>query len=170
MQGRAVLPDSSRAEADRVVQLSGPEDLAALLEFVAVCPDAPPWPLRAWSMFVEPDGTALAERVAFAVPETQSGGLRAVLMATRVEQRVEMEMLLVHPEDRRQGLGKRLCHLWLAWAAHKGATEAVLEVRRSNLAAQKLYEGAGFRIEGSRREYYHSPTEDAFVMRCLLVT
>ena len=88
-----------------------------------------------------------------------------MLMTTRLEGSVELEMLLVRPEDRRQGLGERLSVHWLAWAAHRGATEAVLEVRHSNLAAQKLYERMGFRVEGCRRGYYRSPTEDALLMR-----
>lgn len=40
-----------------------------------------------------------------------------------------------------------------------------LEVRQSNLSAQKLYEKAGFEVVGRRKNYYHNPDEDALLMR-----
>lgn len=40
-----------------------------------------------------------------------------------------------------------------------------LEVRSSNVLAQRLYQGAGFQQIGLRKEYYHHPTEDAILMR-----
>jgi len=39
-----------------------------------------------------------------------------------------------------------------------------LEVRASNLAAQKLYEKYGFRRAGVRRRYYSDNNEDALIM------
>jgi ribosomal-protein-alanine N-acetyltransferase len=40
----------------------------------------------------------------------------------------------------------------------------MLEVRRSNLAAQKLYESMGFAVTGIRKGYYSDDGEDAFLM------
>ncbi|MCD0152611.1 GNAT family N-acetyltransferase, partial [Streptococcus agalactiae] len=40
-----------------------------------------------------------------------------------------------------------------------------LEVRYSNIVAQKLYERCGFVVLGKRKNYYHDPIEDAIVMR-----
>jgi len=39
-----------------------------------------------------------------------------------------------------------------------------LEVRRSNKAAQELYEKFGFNVIVSRKRYYKNPVEDALVM------
>ena len=39
-----------------------------------------------------------------------------------------------------------------------------LEVRTSNGAAIRLYEGFGFRAAGHRRAYYHDNSEDALIM------
>ena len=39
-----------------------------------------------------------------------------------------------------------------------------LEVRKSNGPAIHLYEQAGFRVEGERKNFYESPREDAFIM------
>ena len=52
----------------------------------------------------------------------------------------------------------------LADAAAEGATRALLEVRRSNDEARRLYEGLGFTLAGVRRQYYSQPVEDALVL------
>jgi ribosomal-protein-alanine N-acetyltransferase len=45
-----------------------------------------------------------------------------------------------------------------------GVTKATLEVRQSNAAARAFYERLGFVIEGTRRDYYRDPREDALVL------
>ncbi len=49
----------------------------------------------------------------------------------------------------------------LAEAAAHGAHRTFLEVRRSNLPAQRLYERLGFTVADVRRNYYSQPEEDA---------
>ena len=68
------------------------------------------------------------------------------------------------PERRRQGVARRL--LVEAEARAKAANIAVLvlEVRRSNTAAQALYTGLGYQRVGVRKEYYADDNEDAMVM------
>ena len=39
-----------------------------------------------------------------------------------------------------------------------------LEVRKSNVPAVKLYQKMNFKIVGSRKNFYSSPTEDALIM------
>ena len=39
-----------------------------------------------------------------------------------------------------------------------------LEVRESNAPARRFYEGAGFVIMGTRKNYYEKPVEDAILM------
>ena len=70
----------------------------------------------------------------------------------------------VHPEFRRWGLSKKLLALGLKVAIQLGAIESTLEVRESNLAAQKLYEKFGFREVGRRLHYYRDNNEDAVLM------
>jgi ribosomal-protein-alanine N-acetyltransferase len=45
-----------------------------------------------------------------------------------------------------------------------GGERATLEVRRSNHAARRLYEGLGFRVRGVRADYYTEPVEDALIL------
>ena len=82
----------------------------------------------------------------------------------RVAEQIHINNLAIRPELRRQGLGSRLLQEVIAEAARLGADRATLEVRRSNVAAQKLYERAGFVQAGVRRNYYTQPVEDALVL------
>ena len=70
----------------------------------------------------------------------------------------------VHPEWRRQHIGERLLLAFLDLAADRGAHEATLEVRLSNLPARRRYEKFGFRPVGLRPRYYSDNGEDALIM------
>ena len=70
----------------------------------------------------------------------------------------------VHPAWRRQRIGERLLLAFLDLASDRGAHEATLEVRLSNLPARRLYEKFGFRPVGLRPRYYSDNGEDALIM------
>ena len=65
---------------------------------------------------------------------------------------------------RRQRLGWFLMRTVMLEAARQGATRATLEVRESNDAARKLYEGLGFSVTARRPRYYAHPKEDALIL------
>jgi ribosomal-protein-alanine N-acetyltransferase len=52
----------------------------------------------------------------------------------------------------------------LTQARDFGARQAILEVRASNRAAQRLYAGLGFAPVAVRKHYYTEDREDAIVM------
>jgi len=70
----------------------------------------------------------------------------------------------VHPDWRRQHIGERLLLSFIDLAVDRGAHEATLEVRLSNLPARRLYEKFGFRPVGLRPRYYSDNGEDALIM------
>ena len=70
----------------------------------------------------------------------------------------------VDPDFRRRAIGERLLLAMLDLAIDKGAREATLEVRLSNMAARNLYEKYGFRPVGMRPNYYSDDNEDALIM------
>ena len=72
--------------------------------------------------------------------------------------------LAVRPDLRGRGLGTQLLESILAEARHLGATSLTLEVRRSNIAAQRLYAKAGFFEHSVRKNYYTQPVEDAIIL------
>ncbi len=70
----------------------------------------------------------------------------------------------VDPGWRRRGVGDRILVALLDVAVERGARDATLEVRVSNLGARRLYEKFGFRPVGIRPRYYSDDFEDALVM------
>ena len=70
----------------------------------------------------------------------------------------------VLPEHRRRKIGERMLQRMFEVAEDMGAEWLTLEVRVSNLAAQRLYEKYGFRRTGVRRRYYSDNNEDALIM------
>ena len=70
----------------------------------------------------------------------------------------------VLPEVRRRRIGERLLQRLFEIAHEMKAEWLTLEVRASNLAAQRLYEKYGFRRAGVRRRYYSDNNEDALIM------
>ncbi len=77
---------------------------------------------------------------------------------------LHINSLAIDDAWRRRGMARRLLRHVLRDAAASGATSATLEVRRSNDAARALYEGLGFRVEGTRPGYYQQPAEDALIL------
>ena len=71
--------------------------------------------------------------------------------------------IAVHPEYRREGIGKNILNLLIKIAKEKEMTAITLEVRESNIPAQKLYESAGFVRCGISKRYYQG-REDAIIM------
>ena len=78
-----------------------------------------------------------------------------------IEDELHINTVAVTPAVRRQGVATRLLKEILAAT---GAQKATLEVRRSNVAALKLYESLGFATTAVRPRYYSSPEEDALVL------
>lgn len=76
--------------------------------------------------------------------------------------------LAVASPARRQGLATALVRHALAVGRERGAGRAVLEVRSSNEAAQRLYERMGFVQVALRTKYYTNPIEDARLMELAL--
>jgi len=70
--------------------------------------------------------------------------------------------LAVVPELRRKGIGKSLVQSVLDKTQIK---VFYLEVRESNVAAHKLYQGLNFKIVGKRKAYYQDNHEDALIMK-----
>jgi ribosomal protein S18 acetylase RimI-like enzyme len=75
----------------------------------------------------------------------------------------EILNIAIHPDFRRLHVATELLQAELSrWpGAH------FLEVRESNAAARRLYEGLGFQAVGERPAYYDNPSETGIVMRIL---
>lgn len=74
--------------------------------------------------------------------------------------------LCVAPAHQRRGLASFLMRHLLMVARAASVELMLLEVRKSNIGGQMLYESFGFRRLGERRDYYpaRSGREDAYVL------
>ena len=80
-----------------------------------------------------------------------------------VADELQINNVAVGPSHRGQGLGRALVQAAAAHGRRAGARVALLEVRRSNAPAQRLYLRLGFRQAGQRPRYYEHPEEDALI-------
>jgi ribosomal-protein-alanine N-acetyltransferase len=75
--------------------------------------------------------------------------------------------ICVDPAQQGQGIGRYLMQHLLELARSELCTVVLLEVRRSNSAARRLYESLGFNTLGIRKGYYpaaENSREDALVL------
>lgn len=77
---------------------------------------------------------------------------------------IDIHNIAVHPQFRRQGIGQTLLRQVVEQARRRDSSRVTLEVRISNIGAQKLYESVGFTSQGLRKGYYSDDGEDALIM------
>lgn len=77
---------------------------------------------------------------------------------------VDIHNIAVHPDFRRQGIGRLLLEQVIDSARRQERLRVTLDVRFSNAPAQNLYRSFGFVIRGLRKGYYSDNGEDALVM------
>lgn len=70
----------------------------------------------------------------------------------------------VDPRVQRRGLATAIMSVLMDACVERGVDDVTLEVRVSNIAAQRLYQRFGFLPGGIRPAYYREPTEDALIM------
>ncbi len=87
-----------------------------------------------------------------------------VLVAWAVADELQIMQVATDPEFKRKGLADRLLRTLVDHARQKRSRWLLLEVRRSNSPAIKLYEKHGFRQTRVRRNYYSRPSEDGIDM------
>jgi len=116
-----------------------------------------PWPRRVFEREIKSDKSY--NRVI-----RMSGIVVGYIVTWTIYDEVHILNVAVHQEFRKTGLGEKLMRDCLSESAEKGLKYAILEVRITNTAAQKLYEKLGFKTIQVRHKYYSDTGEDAYVM------
>ena len=77
--------------------------------------------------------------------------------------------IAIATDYQRKGFAKALVQFLMSKLLDEKCFKFFLEVRESNDSAKKLYKKMGFSVIGSRKNYYHSPDEDALVFGINLI-
>lgn len=141
-------------------------DVDAILAIQASCPEIAQW--TAWDYERVAEGE-MAGWVGEEMTATESARLAGFLVARRVTTDLEILNFAVAFGSRHQGVGARLLQTALAWAQSFQGTQAILEVRASNVEALRFYERHKFQVVGRRPRYYAAPIEDAILLTATLI-
>ncbi len=146
------------------IRSATPDDVTEILRIEEACFSAP-WTRK----MVEAELTGNPFARFLVVKETFPGqsapaSVIAYLCYWIVFEELRLMNLAVIASKRRTGIAKQLVTTALQQGLSQAATRAVLEVRSSNLAAQRLYAGFGFQRTSVRKQYYTNPVEDAVLM------
>jgi [ribosomal protein S18]-alanine N-acetyltransferase len=121
-----------------------------------------PWSRRAFEYEIEKNPVGWAR---VALTREDFPRVAAYLVTWIVFEHLHVQNVAVATDHRRRGLARLLLLQAMAEARAREATTVLLEVRRSNVAAQRLYLDLDFLEAGTRKDYYTSPREDAIVLR-----
>ena len=122
-----------------------------------------PWSERSYR-FELTENTASHPWVAEAIGPRGERQVVGMIVVWFIVDEAHIATIATHPAFRRMGIARRLLEQTLAEGAALGAVKAFLEVRRSNRAAQTLYQSFGFVVTGVRPKYYLDTQEDALLM------
>lgn len=92
------------------------------------------------------------------------GRVAAMLVGWLIVDELHIATIATHPDLRGQGIGKAILLHTLRSARDEGVLKSFLEVRASNVMAQKMYKSFGYVEDGRRKEYYKDNAEDAILM------
>ena len=122
-----------------------------------------PWPAKSFRHELKKNQAAYLWVAEKTTDDTHKEIVGTIVVWLLVDE-AHIATLAVDEIHRRQGIASQLIFTALSHLVDKGAVEATLEVRESNLAAQALYQGFGFQAVGRRRAYYRDSGEDAIIM------
>ena len=142
----------------RIEQVTTPDQIEAIMSIEAVS-FTNPWTRDMHQAELDNRGVSYSY-----VAKDESGAVVGFCSFWRILDELHINNLAVVPERRREGIATTLLTFVLREGAALGATRAMLEVRRSNEAAQRLYERLGFAVTNVRHAYYTKPVEDALVL------
>ena len=144
-----------------LIRPAHPSDAEALLALEQSAAAAAHWTAAEYRRLFEAGGPQRLALVA-----ERDGAVTGFIVARTVSGECEIENVVVREEDRRHGIGSALLWTALEYVRAEGRGRVFLEVRESNVPAQRLYAAAGFRQAGRRKGYYHDPEEDGLILEC----
>ena len=76
----------------------------------------------------------------------------------------ELLKIAVLRDSQRLGVATSLLHRFLQIVEASGVEQIFLELRAANIPALQLYHRFGWRVQGTRKNYYTNPADDAILL------
>lgn len=152
---------------DALIRRAGPGDLDRLLGLVRACFE------EGWGAASLAGALSAGEARAWIAVEADRASPTAepaaigFVLARRILDLLEIDLVGVRPDARRLGLAGDLLETLLATEARTGLVEARLELSTANEPASRLYAGLGFVVVGRRPRYYPDGTDALLLSRSL---
>jgi len=137
------------------------DDLEAIVSIQNKTPQAAQWNQSDYAKLAgDPLGLILVAELDTTTPPMIAG----FAAFHHVMDEAELRNMAVDPAHQRQGVGRGLLAEAQRRLLEQGVRQIYLEVRVSNIAAQRLYCLAGFGLRSRRKDYYSNPQEDGLVL------
>jgi ribosomal-protein-alanine N-acetyltransferase len=132
-------------------------DLTSVLEIESSCFEFP------WSEdeFIR----CLRQRNCIGMVAEDDGRVVGFMIYELHRTRLHVLNFAVHPDARRRGIGRAMIQKLTTKLSADRRTRITLEVRETNLDAQKFFRSMSFRAIALLRDFYEDTTEDAYLMQ-----
>lgn len=112
----------------------------------------------------------LQQSQAFLMVAEEQGKVVAYCILYYVLDEGEIARIAVAEEFRCRGIAKELLNRVCQECQDLGVMRLLLDVREGNASARAFYEHYGFLVDGKRKGFYTTPTEDAVLMSMDIVS
>lgn len=131
------------------------QDIDQLVAIEELCYDHP-WPREAFEEEIERDDVGIS------LVAEDEGLIVGFLSGMAVVDEFRLHNIAVHPDFRGRGVGRGLIEAVESLCRQRDFRRILLEVRKGNEAATRLYLGLGFEAAGTRKDFY-GPGQDAYL-------
>ena len=143
------------------IRICRDNDLPVIHTIQLQCPQAAQWRLEDYLQLLhDPLGLIVGAEI----DGEDSPPIAGFAAFHHVMDEAELRNMAVDVNRQRRGIARALLAEGIRKLAARGVSRLFLEVRASNQPAIGLYRSTGFTMVNRRRDYYHSPDEDALVM------
>lgn len=155
-----MTPPSAQVDIDICLEPMQIDDLGTVLAIEQLSFSTP------WSrgMFITELANPKMSRLFVARAGDAPGTVVGYLAFRIITDEMHIILVAVHPQWRQRRIARRMLRYAISQARDADCRKATLEVRASNIAAQRLYFQFGFAPVGTRPRYYRRPSEDALIL------
>ena len=110
----------------------------------------------------------LRENCSYMLIAEEDSKIAGFLNSTYLFDELNLNRIAVLKEFQRKSVGTLLMNNMLDFCKENGIKRVMLEVRKSNIPAQGLYNSFGFISLGERQNFYQNPLESAVIMEKIM--